>query len=487
MSASSIALTVMCLIVAAGAALGFYAGAHRKMDLEQWAVGGRGFGTLVIWLLMAGEVYTTFSFLGASGWAYSRGGPALYILGYLSLAYVVSFYILPQLWEVARARKLQTQSDFFETRYKSKNLAAFVSIIGVVFLIPYIQLQLTGLGIIVEVASSGAVARTAATVIAAVVVAAFVFTSGVRAAAWISVVKDILLLGAAVAIGIVVPYHYFHGIGPMFAAIARAHPAHLTMPGATKNLGHAWYISTVLLNSLGLYMWPHNFGASFTAKSGDVLRRNAVVMPLYTITLPLIFLAGFAALMVIPGLKNGDLSLLAVVQRTFPPWALGVIGGAGALAAMVPASIFTLTAATLFAKNFYRSIFAPTMSDARVAILARVMVGFVMAIALYFAMHSSTTLVNLLLWGYDGVTQFFPGVVLGLYWKRVTRAGVWSGMAAGIATLAVLLLGKHDPIFGVNAGFVALCVNFAVGAGVSLLTPAERSGFHESLQTNTDA
>ncbi|HVA72391.1 MAG TPA: sodium:solute symporter family protein [Candidatus Limnocylindrales bacterium] len=487
MSASSTALTVMCLIVAAGAALGFYAGAHRKMDLEQWAVGGRGFGTLLIWLLMAGEVYTTFSFLGASGWAYSRGGPALYILGYLSLAYVVSFYILPQLWEVARAHKLQTQSDFFETRYRSKNLAAFVSIIGVVFLIPYIQLQLTGLGIIVEVASSGAVARTAATVIAAVVVAAFVFTSGVRAAAWISVVKDILLLGAAVAIGIVVPYHYFHGIGPMFAAIARAHPAHLTMPGATKNLGHAWYISTVLLNSLGLYMWPHNFGASFTAKSGDVLRRNAVVMPLYTITLPLIFLAGFAALMVIPGLKNGDLSLLAVVQRTFPPWALGVIGGAGALAAMVPASIFTLTAATLFAKNFYRSIFAPTMSDARVAILARVMVGFVMAVALYFAMHSSTTLVNLLLWGYDGVTQFFPGVVLGLYWKRVTRAGVWSGMAAGIAALAVLLLGKHDPIFGVNAGFAALCVNFAVVAGVSLLTPAERSGFHESLQTSTEA
>ncbi|MHB8525879.1 MAG: sodium:solute symporter family protein [Candidatus Acidiferrales bacterium] len=487
MSGSSIALAVMCLIVAAGAALGFYAGAHHKMDLEQWAVGGRGFGTLLVWLLTAGEIYTTFSFLGASGWAYSRGGPALYILAYLSLGYVVSFYILPQLWEVARAHKLQTQSDFFEKRYRSKNLAAFVSIIGVVFLIPYVQLQLTGFGIIVEVASSGAVGRTAATVIAAVVVAAFVFTSGIRAAAWVSVVKDILLLAAAVSIGIAVPYHYFHGIGPMFAAIARAHPAHLTMPGATQNLGHAWFISTVVLNSLGMYMWPHNFGASFTAKSGEVLRRNAVVMPLYTITLPLLFLAGFAALMVVPGLSNGDMSLLTVVQRTFPPWALGMIGGAGALAAMVPASIFTLTAATLFAKNFYRPIFAPTMSDAHVAKLARIMVGFVMAIALYFAMYSSTTLVNLLLWGYDGVTQFFPGVVLGLYWKRVTRRGVWSGMAAGIATLAVLLLGKNDPVFGVNAGFVALCVNLAVVASVSLLTTAERNGFHEPFQASTEA
>ena len=47
----------------------------------------------------------------------------------------------------------------------------------------------------------------------------------------------------------------------MFAALAQARPAHLTMPGATANLGHTWYISTVLLTSLGFYMWPHAFAA----------------------------------------------------------------------------------------------------------------------------------------------------------------------------------------------------------------------------------
>jgi len=469
MNATLVPLAVTSVIVAVGSALGFYAGARYKMDLEQWAVAGRGFGAVLVWLLMAGEVYTTFAFLGASGWAYSRGGPALYILAYLSLAYVVSFYILPRLWEIGRAHKLQTESDFFEKRYNSKYLAAFVSIIGVVFIVPYIQLQVTGFGIIVEVASFDAIGRTVATVIAALVVAAFVFTSGVRAAAWVSVLKDILLLGAAVSIGIGVPYHYFHGIGPMFAAIVHAHPGHLVMPGTTKNMGHGWYISTVLLNSLGFYMWPHTFGASFTAKSGNVLRRNAVIMPLYTITLPFIFFAGFAALMIVPGLSNGDLSLLTVVRQTFPAWALGVIGGAGALTAMVPAAILTLTAATLFAKNFYRAVFVPTMDDDRVATLARIMVGVVTAIALYFAIYSSQTLVNLLLWGYDGVTQFFPGVLFGLYWRGVTRAGVWSGMVAGLATVAFLVLSKNDPVLGINAGFFALCVNFAVVAAVSLI------------------
>lgn len=483
MSPSAVALTVIFAIVMVGSGIGFYAGARYKMDLEQWAVAGRGFGLLLVWLLMAGEIYTTFSFLGASGWAYSQGGPTLYILAYLTLGYVVSFYILPPIWEAGRKYGLQTQSDFFQCRYGSKYLAALVAIVGVIFLVPYLQLQLTGLGIIVEVASFEGIGRTPAMLIAFALVAAFVLFSGVRAVAWVSVLKDLLLLCAAVTIGIAVPHIYFGGIGPMFAALARTRPAHLTMPGATANQGHAWFISTVLLTSFGFYMWPQAMGASFTARSGDTLRRNAVLLPLYTITLPLIFFVGFAAILIVPGLKNGDLSLLTVVSKTFPPWFLGLIGGAGALTAMVPAAMQILAAATLLAKNLYRPLFAQSMSDGQVGRLARVMVPVITAIAIYFAIYSSTTLVALLLLGYAGVTQFFPGVVLGLFSRRVTTAGVFSGMAVGVATAALFMLTKHDPFFGLNAGFVALCLNFLVVGVVSLLTHKQTSPFVESAQS----
>src|SRR5260370_5602178 len=295
MSPSAVSLTTICAIVALGAAIGFLAGVRRKMNLEQWTVGGRGFGAVLMYLLMAGEVYTTFSFLGASAWDYSRGGPTLYIMAYLTLAYVVSFFILPQIWEVGRKHGLQTQSDFFSMRYGNKYLAAFVCVVGVTFLVPYLQLQLTGLGIIVSIASFDSIGRTAAMVISVVLLAAFVFTSGVRAVAWVSVLKDVLMVVAALSIGIGIPYIHYGGIGPMFTALAQAHPAHLTMPGSTPNLGHTWYISTVLLTTLGFYMWPHSFGAAFTAQSGDTLRRNAVVMPLCSITLGFIFFAGFTA------------------------------------------------------------------------------------------------------------------------------------------------------------------------------------------------
>ena len=472
MSSSAVSLTAILAIVGLAATIGFLAGVRRKMDLEQWTVGGRGFGAVLMYLLMAGEVYTTFSFLGASGWAYSRGGPTLYIMAQLTLAYVVSFFMLPQIWEVGRKYGLQTQSDFFSMRYGNKYLAAFVCVVGITFLIPYLQLQLTGLGIIVSVASFDGIGRTPAMMISVVLLAAFVFASGVRAVAWISVLKDALMIFAALIIGIGMPYIHYGGIGPMFSALEHARPAHLTMPGATANLGHPWYISTVLLTSLGFYMWPHTFGATFTAKDGDTLRRNAVVMPLYTITLAFIFFAGFTAVLVVPGLPDGDLSLLTIVRQSFPAWLLGVIGGAGALTAMVPAAILILTAAALFTKNLCRPIFAPAMTDDQVAKVARRTVVVISLISLYLAIHSSTTLVSLLLLGYAGVTQFFPGVVLGLYWKRVTMAGVFAGMIAGVGTVAFLILSHQDPFFGWSAGFAALCLNFVIAVILSLLTPA---------------
>ena len=479
MSPSATALLVILIIVVVATLLGVRAGARRRMDLEQWTVGGRGFGMVLMYLLMAGEVYTTFSFLGTSGWAYSKGGPTLYILGQITLAYVVSFYILPQIWQAGRKYGLQTTSDFFGRRYGNEYLAAFVCVIGIAFMIPYLQLQLTGLGIIVEIASFGGINRTAAMTLAMALIVVFVLISGVRAVAWVAVLKDALMIIAALSVGIGIPYIHFGGIGPMFQALKNARPSHLTMPGSTTTLTHSWYVSTVLLTSLGFYMWPHMFGAIFTARSENTLRRNAVVMPLYTITLAFIFFAGFAAVLVVPRLADGDLSLLTVVQKSFPPWFLGVIGGSGALTAMVPASILLLSAATLFAKNFCRPMLAPSLSDDQVGRLARIMVIVLSVVAVYFAIHSSATIVALLLVGYAGVTQFFPGVVLGLYWKRASTIAVFAGIITGVAVVAGLMLTKHDPVFGLNAGFLALCANFLVTVLLSLASRPRPDGFVE--------
>jgi SSS family solute:Na+ symporter len=476
MSPGTVALSIIFGIVAVGTCIGFLAANRRQLDLEEWAVAGRGLGLIFVWILLAGETFTTYSVLGISGWIYSRGGPTLYVLVYLTLAQVIIFFIGPNLWEVGRRFYLQTLGDFFAKRYRSSLLAGIVAIAGVFFLIVYLQLQLTGLGIIVGIASFERVGRAPATSFAAVVIAAFVLTSGVRGVVWVSVLKDFLLVAVAVVVGIGLPCIHFGGIGPMYTALIKARPDFLTMPGGTTNLTHSWFISTIVVNSL-LFAWPHFFSSIFTAKNGDTVRRNAIIMPFYVIPLVLIVFAGSAAILISPGLANGDLALLTAVRATFPPWLLGVIGGAGALTAMVPAAIQILNASTLLAKNVYRPWFAPNLSDESIGRVARVAVGVITAVALYLSLRSSATLVGMLLLGYSGIAQFAPGILLGLYSSWVTAKGVLSGILAGLAAAGFLTLSHRDPFIGLNAGFIGLIVNLLVLSAVSGLASREPSGF----------
>src|SRR6478672_2044984 len=102
----NIAIIIIFAFFLLAISLGIRSSRGKDMTLEQWTVGGRSFGALFVFLLMAGEIYTTFTFLGASGWAYSKGAPALYVLVYISLSYVASYWLLPEIWRYAKDHQL---------------------------------------------------------------------------------------------------------------------------------------------------------------------------------------------------------------------------------------------------------------------------------------------------------------------------------------------------------------------------------------------
>jgi SSS family solute:Na+ symporter len=103
-----------------------------------------------------------------------------------------------------------------------------------------------------------------------------------------------------------------------------------------------------------------------------------------------------------------------------------------------------------------------------------VVVLILTSIALILAIFLPNMLVNLLLTGYSGVTQFFPMIVLGLFWKSSTKIASFAGLIVGEFLVFYLMLNKLDPLtvgsLHLNAGFVALVVNMAVFLVVSLAT-----------------
>ncbi len=460
--------------------LAFYLGvrARKGQQLEEWAVGGRNFGSITMFVLMAGEIFTTYVFLGGSGGSYRMGGPIIYIFN--AFCYIVPFWILPPIWRYAKKHRVITQSDFFAKKYDSKPLGLLVAIVGVVSMIPYIVLQLKGLKIIVSETSYGAISPNLAVCIGVVAVTIFVTLSGIHGSASTAILKDILLLIVILFLGIYLPYHYYGGIKPMFETLDTAKPEFLLIPKEGYSI--SWYISTCLTIGLGQYMWPQCFGASLSSKNERTLRQNAAILPLYQIILVFILFIGFTALLQIPNLQGADtdLALFKIAKATFDPWVVGVIGAAGILTALVPCSMLLLTASTILSKNIYKAI-KPDTTDEQIGRYTRRFVPIVALIALFFTFFGGNSIIALLIMAYSFVLQLFPPLLCSL-WKKnpVTKTGASAGIIAGVIMVAYVTItsstmGTFFPkspqfIKDLDVGIAALVVNIVFMFAVSAIT-----------------
>lgn len=448
----------------------------KKIDMKEWAIGGGGFGTVIFWFLNAGEIFTTFAFLGASGWAYSYGAPGFYILANVALGYVLGYWFLPRIWEISKRHNIYTQADYFRLRFESRWLAVLLAIIGIMALIPYMQLQFTGLSLIIQIVFHGAVNKDLAVLVSGVIILVFVFTAGLRSTAFAAVVKDALmilvLIAVTVSIGAVT---HLGSIGHIFSLMNQKHSKYAWLPGLNpkKHYTSLWFMSTILMTNVGYWMWPQQFQFTASAKSGDTVRRNAVFQPLYALSYFFILLIGFAALLTLPNLKDSNSALLALIAHSYPQWFLGVVGGAAMLIAVVPCAGLLLTLGTIFAQNIYRGVFAPDASDETVLTMSRIAIVVATVISLWLTIKSSSTIVNILLIAYSAVSQIGPAFILSLLWKRVTAMGALVGSVVGLIgiTVPAVMHFETSIAFTMNSGFVALMGNIVATVLVSLITP----------------
>lgn len=253
---AAIATSVFGIFMVATVALGLLAMRGRRKGngagggLAEWSVGGRSLGTVFIWVLMAGEGYTSFSYLGAAGWGYNYGAPVLYVVAYMSCGYALGYVVGPTLWAYARKHGLVGITDMVAHRFGRPWLGALVAVLATVFLLPYIQLQITGMGVVVSTISYGAISLNWAYFIAFAVTTGFVVVSGLRGSAWVSVLKDVLVIATLGFLAFYVPLHYFDGYGPFLDRLVTEKSDWLTFPGhGNSGLGQAWFITTSFLNS----------------------------------------------------------------------------------------------------------------------------------------------------------------------------------------------------------------------------------------------
>lgn len=437
------------------AALGFGAARWRRAktlgNLDEWGLGGRRFGSFIGWFLLGGDLYTAYTFIAVPALMFGTGALGFFAVPYTIIVYPLVFLIMPRLWSVAHRHGAVTPSDFIRVRYGSSALALAIAVTGIVATMPYVALQLVGIQAVLQsmgLATTGW-QKDIPLIIAFAILAAYTYTSGLRAPALIAFVKDFLIYAVIIVAVIYIP-HKLGGYGHIFD-VARAH---FSTPAA-KSAGASFivqpaakmaYWTLALGSAFALFMYPHSITAVLATKDRNVIRRNAALLPAYSFLLGLIALLGFMAIAAGVHTTNTNLAVPQLFQVEFPHWFVGIAFSAIAIGALVPAAIMSIAAANLFTRNIWVAYFDRGATPAREAAVAKVVSLLVKVGALVFALLLSGQFsINLQLLGGVWILQTFPAIVFGLYTRYFHRWALLLGWAAGMVTGTLMAYAVPNP------------------------------------------
>lgn len=450
----------------------------RARSMDEWAVGGRRFGTWIFWFVNAGEIYTTFAVLGISGYAWAFGAPAYIAFTSVSLACALGYWLQPKIWAAGRRHRLVTQADFFAQHYGATWLAVIVGVAGIAALVVYVQIQITALALVLRLTVGPSITPLQSALLAAGVMLAFVYVAGLRSAAFAAGVKDVLMIVMIVGLSVGVAERV--GASSMLDVYRLAQerfPGIGDFPGLKPdaNLTATWLVTAALNVALGTWIFPHMFQLAYSAGSVESIRRNAVWQPLYSLSYFFIILLGFGALLAGTQPPDGNLNavLLQFVTDRYPPWAIGLMAGGAALLALVPGSILLLGAASIFGRNVVLPLKRDLGDAAQLWVSRAAMVAFA-GIAVWLTLTSNKSLVEIGLSAYGAIGMLAPGVFLAFLWPRASAIGVFAGIVAGYVAL---LLPAAAPLWQRifpewDTGLVAMLVNVVVAILASLVVPA---------------
>jgi SSS family solute:Na+ symporter len=265
------AITVFVLLFGLVTIIGFVAAHWRRGDLDmlhEWGLAGRRLGPIVTWFLLGGDVYTAYTFIAVPALVFGAGAIGFFALPYTILVYPLVFLILPRMWSVAYAHNYITAADFVQGRYGNRWLALAVAVTGIVATMPYIALQLVGLQVVIGAMGmgTGGLSGDIPLVVAFIILAAFTYSSGLRAPAMIAVVKDTLIYITVLAIVIAIPIE-LGGYSKLFAAIP---PDKLLLPAPGEGtLGQFSAYATLALGSaFALFLYPHTMTGVLSDQRG---------------------------------------------------------------------------------------------------------------------------------------------------------------------------------------------------------------------------
>jgi len=447
------------------------AGDEVQDDATEYTVAGRNVGSIALLGTVCLSIWSALAFYGYGAGMY-RGGIG-YSSGFVG-AYFVGLYastIMYRLWLLGKKYNYITPGDFFEHRYNSKAFKYLVSAICVIFLIPYIAVQMAGVANGIVVTSSGQIGFWTVVIILTIYILGHVIKGGNK-----SIVGTDTLAGyVGVAIAVITAIVFIKKIPGSLSAstsyILETSPDTLKFTGTYSS----WIGVFGLAMSAGMSIiaWPHIFIRSYMAKSEKVLQTMTIAFPvLELLAFGMFTIQGiWAGKVAYPGLEG------AATDNIIPMMALEYAHPI--LAVLLVVGVFAFGMSTADSQLMIASsiidhdVLTKKDDDNKSVKNTRIWLFVIMAIVLVVVKFRPPFLVT---YAYQfsapGFAQLIPALLGGLYWKKATKEGALTGTIGGlVAVLATLFIKNPVPV--VHPILWGLFVNTILFIVVSLATKPE--------------
>jgi len=473
-----IILAVCGLYLAVVLVAGLIPGRFVSKSATGFVAADRTMNVVVLFFILGAAVFSSFAFLGGPGWAYSRGAASFYIIAYMTVGIVPLYFFGPRTYRLGERFGFVTQAELLAHRYNSDALSILLAVLSVTAFLPYLTLQMKGVGYILSTVSSGHIPMWLGALIPYVIVLGYVSMSGVMGVGWTNVIQGIFMVSIAWFLGLYLSYQLYGGVGAMFEKIISQEGVQmLEAPGLASD-GSKWnwwsYSSAVLVSAFGFTMWPHLFMKSYAARSVKSLRLTVVLYPLFQFCLVPVLLIGFAGVVAFSNVKPADTIVpFLLTQLDLSPVLVGLVSAGVLAASMSTGDTILHAAASIGIRDGLQPVISGGMNDEQERLGIRVLVVAISILAYYFAVISDVSIVALLLGAYGGVAQIFPLVFAAFYWPKSTRAGAVAGLGVGLSVNTICLLFPAIRPLPLHEGLYGLVANVLVFALVNVFAEPE--------------
>jgi SSS family solute:Na+ symporter len=446
--------------------------AQKEESLSDFYLGGRGLGFFVLLLTIYATQYSGNTLIGFSGQAYRDGFYFLVSVGFMMGVVMLWLIYAPRLQKLSRKYNFITPGDYLQHRYNSRSLTTFGSILCLIALGNYILTNLKAVGTIMFSATGGHVPFAQAIIVAALIMVVYETLGGMRSVAWTDTIQGVLLLTGCLAIfwGV---QHFYGGLAGTAQILMTQREDLWTPPSLAQK--REW-LSTLVMMSIGISLYPHAIQRIYAAKSAITLRKSfqvMVFMPLFTTLFMLIVgIVGASQFFGLDKAGSEGISMQIVADITSKaPWfnAVAILFICAAIAAiMSTVDSALLTISSMIAKDLYKP-FSAKASEHVLVLIGKFSSWVIMALMAFLAIKLPSTIWQLIVIKLEILCQVAPAIILGLYYKSLTKQAVFSGMIAGTVLVILLMFGKSklgldipDMPWNIHAGIWGLGLNLIV-------------------------